>query len=87
MAKTKRGKGLLGLPSRGRGTCPVCLSTRIKVLYTVTNSEGKQIQVCKRCSSAPQSKIDKAITTGTIAFRRRLRKTLNELKAKQSATD
>ncbi|CAH8770268.1 hypothetical protein ACE3MS_00230 [Paenibacillus dendritiformis] len=58
MAKTKRGKVLWKLPSRGRGTCPMCKSTRIKLFYAVTNTDGHTYQVCKYCRNAPQSKID-----------------------------
>jgi transcription elongation factor Elf1 len=58
MAKTKRGKGLWNLPSRGRGTCPICGSTRIKLLYSRTKSDGTQVKVCKKCDNAPQTRID-----------------------------
>jgi len=83
LPKTKRGKALWGMDSRGRGTCPVCLSTRIKLLYTVTHFEGKQLQVCKRCKSAPKTRMDRAIPAESIAFRRRHRKWLNKWKAVQ----
>lgn len=49
MAKTHRGKGLWHLPARGRGTCPVCKATRVKVLYERTAPGGAAIKVCKRC--------------------------------------
>ena len=49
MAKTHRGKGLLNLPARGRGTCPVCKRTRIKLLYNKVLSDGGIIKVCKIC--------------------------------------
>nr|WP_084134794.1 hypothetical protein [Paenibacillus harenae] len=58
MPKTKRGRVLWKLPSRGRGTCPICASTRIKLLYTQTSSKGMSFQVCKRCVNAPQEKVD-----------------------------
>ncbi|WP_258881628.1 hypothetical protein [Paenibacillus sp. sptzw28] len=61
MAKTKRGRVLWSLPSRGRGTCPVCSSTRIKLLYPRAKSDGTAVKVCKRCCNAPQNKVD-AIT-------------------------
>ncbi|WP_422657434.1 hypothetical protein ACK8P5_16935 [Paenibacillus sp. EC2-1] len=61
MSKPKRGRSLWHLPSRGRGTCPVCCSTRIKLLYPRTKADGITVKVCKRCDKAPQSKID-AIT-------------------------
>lgn len=58
MPKTKRGRALWNVPSRGRGTCPVCASTRIKLLYSRTATGGTAMKVCKRCSGAPQGKID-----------------------------
>nr|WP_221468882.1 hypothetical protein [Cohnella thailandensis] len=48
------------MPSHGRGTCPVCKATRIKLLYTRTASDGKSVKVCKRCSAAPVSRLDEA---------------------------
>lgn len=80
MAKTTRGKGLLKVPSRGRGVCPVCLSTRIKVLYTVSNSEGKQLKVCKNCKGATAERIAKAVDTKTLAFRRHHKKEFFKIK-------
>lgn len=61
MAKGKRGHSLYNLPSRGRGTCPICRATRIKLLYPRTPAGRKTIQVCKRCSVAPQTKIDAVV--------------------------
>ncbi|MGF9700415.1 MULTISPECIES: hypothetical protein [Paenibacillus] len=61
MAKTKRGRVLWSLPSRGRGTCPVCSSTRIKLLYSQTKTDGTSLKVCKKCSKAVQSRVDKVI--------------------------
>lgn len=72
MAKNNRGKMLYRVPSRARGTCPVCLATRIKLLDTVKQSNGKQLQVCKRCSKASQQRIDAALPITTpIAYRRK----------------
>ncbi|MDN4069486.1 hypothetical protein QYF50_16420 [Paenibacillus vini] len=61
MSKSKRGKALWILPSRGRGTCPVCRSTRIKLLYTKMSSSGQALKVCKKCFNASQERIDAAI--------------------------
>ncbi|WP_374017366.1 hypothetical protein ABU162_24895 [Paenibacillus thiaminolyticus] len=58
MAKNKRGKSLWRLPARGRGTCPVCASTRIKLLYSRTKSDGQTLTVCKKCHQAVQERID-----------------------------
>lgn len=49
MSKNYRGKALWKLPSRGRGTCPVCKATRIKLLYTLLTENGTKLTVCKRC--------------------------------------
>lgn len=49
MAKKNRGKGLWDHPTRGRGTCPVCRSTRTKLLYDLNVEGGDSIKVCKRC--------------------------------------
>ncbi|WP_211750387.1 hypothetical protein [Paenibacillus sp. Marseille-Q4541] len=80
MAKTKRGKGLWNTPSKGRGTCPVCLSTRIKLLYSATNSDGNPVKVCKKCSSVSAKTADKAVSTVNLGFRGKLRRKLNRLK-------
>ncbi|WP_027725131.1 hypothetical protein [Tuberibacillus calidus] len=60
MGKANRGKYLRRLPNRGRGTCPVCHATGIKLLYTQHTSDGKELKVCKRCSKASQERIDQA---------------------------
>ncbi|WP_169735935.1 hypothetical protein [Alkaliphilus transvaalensis] len=49
MAKKSRGKGLINLPSRGRGTCPICKKERIKILYEVLQANGGKLTVCKGC--------------------------------------
>ncbi|WP_310550456.1 hypothetical protein [Paenibacillus glufosinatiresistens] len=49
MSKNKRGKALWRMPSRARGTCPLCGSTRIKLLYTAKNAGGGNLTVCKKC--------------------------------------
>lgn len=48
MSKKYRGKGLIHLPSRGRGTCPVCKAERIKLLFEILVDNNK-LTVCKRC--------------------------------------
>ncbi|GAA0381125.1 hypothetical protein [Paenibacillus motobuensis] len=58
MSKPKRGRSLWGLPSRGRGTCPICNSTRIKLLYPRAKTNGTVVTVCKKCSKAEQNKVD-----------------------------
>jgi ribosome-binding protein aMBF1 (putative translation factor) len=51
MAKTHRGKGIRSLVSHGRGTCPLCTRTAVKVVYEITVNE-KTIKVCKTCKAA-----------------------------------
>ncbi|MBM7644500.1 hypothetical protein JOD45_000693 [Scopulibacillus daqui] len=49
MAKRYRGKTLGNLPHRGRGKCPLCGRTGIKLLYSHQTDQDQMIQVCKRC--------------------------------------
>ena len=51
MAKPHRGKGILDLYARGRGTCPSCGASGIKLLYEL-ESEGDKVMVCKPCRAA-----------------------------------
>jgi RNA polymerase subunit RPABC4/transcription elongation factor Spt4 len=51
MGKTHRGKGIRELFARGRGTCPVCGATGIKVLYE-QDAGGQKVKVCKPCKAA-----------------------------------
>nr|WP_078410199.1 hypothetical protein [Priestia abyssalis] len=60
MAKSNRGHSLYKLPSKGRGTCPVCSRTRIKLLYPASKSDGQKFKICKRCRNASQERIDAA---------------------------
>jgi transcription elongation factor Elf1 len=48
MAKPHRGRILWTVPGRGKGTCPICGHSSIKLLYEVKNGD-KTIMVCKRC--------------------------------------
>jgi hypothetical protein len=80
VAKTKRGSALWKTPARARGTCPICFSTRIKLLYTKTKSDGKQITVCKRCDSASSKRINNAMNNVQgLAFRGKHRKEFHKL--------
>lgn len=77
MPKVNRGKALWKVPARGRGTCPICLATRIKLLYTRTTSHGEQMKVCKRCSAAASHKVDEAyLSNQPLPFRRKHKKLL-----------
>jgi hypothetical protein len=49
MGKNHRGKGIVTLPAHGRGECPVCHRTGIKLLYDIKQEE-KTIKVCKVCN-------------------------------------
>ncbi len=49
MAKKNRGKLLNKLPARGRGKCPLCEKTGIKLLYPYRTETNTLIQVCKNC--------------------------------------
>jgi hypothetical protein len=51
MAKTHRGKGIRDQYSHGRGTCPVCQRSSVKVLYEQEAGE-KKIKICKTCKAA-----------------------------------
>ena len=49
MSKTHRGKGIRSLQAHGRGTCPACGRTRIKLLYEHTGPDCRTVKVCKNC--------------------------------------
>ena len=56
MAKNTRGKGLKNLPNHGRGECPVCHKTGLKLLYEVKVGE-KTYKVCKTCKDKAAEKL------------------------------
>jgi hypothetical protein len=51
MAKNHRGKGIRELFARGRGECPVCKRSGIKILYD-QDAGDKKIKICKVCKAA-----------------------------------
>ncbi|MDR2768665.1 MAG: hypothetical protein LBB82_10120 [Treponema sp.] len=51
MSKAHRGKGIRELTAHGRGECPVCYRTNVKILYEL-ESAGAKIKVCKTCKAA-----------------------------------
>jgi RNA polymerase subunit RPABC4/transcription elongation factor Spt4 len=51
MSKAHRGKGIRELFARGRGVCPVCGTSGIKLLYE-QEAGDKKIKVCKPCKAA-----------------------------------
>jgi hypothetical protein len=50
MAKNHRGKQLRSLPNHGRGECPVCHRTGVKLTHEVKAAD-KTVKVCKICKS------------------------------------
>jgi hypothetical protein len=50
MAKPNRGKNLYDQPSRGRGECPVCKRSSVKILYEHDTGEKKE-KICKTCKA------------------------------------
>ncbi len=51
MSKAHRGSGVRELVKNGRGDCPVCKRTAIKVVYEY-EAEGKKFKICKECKAA-----------------------------------
>ncbi len=51
MAKGHRGKGLRSQVRHGRGICPICKRTAVKVVYEA-QVKDKTIKVCKTCKAA-----------------------------------
>ncbi|MDR3333896.1 MAG: hypothetical protein LBT13_03265 [Treponema sp.] len=51
MSKAHRGKGIRELVSRGRGACPVCKRTNVKILYE-QDAGGAKLTICKTCKAA-----------------------------------
>lgn len=50
MAKAHRGAGILDLIKKGRGTCPVCKRSGIKLLFE-KEANGKKVKICKQCEA------------------------------------
>jgi hypothetical protein len=61
MGKTHRGKGLKDQVRQGRGACPVCRRTAVKVVFEV-QVKDKTIKVCKTCkASISHGKLQKEV--------------------------
>lgn len=58
MSKNHRGSGIRSLPNHGRGECPICHRTAVKVLYEV-EVDGKKLKVCKVCNATLKNKARK----------------------------
>jgi len=56
MPKTHRGKEIKKLPNQGRGECPVCHHTGVKLLYEVKVGD-KTHKVCKNCKKIAAEKL------------------------------
>jgi hypothetical protein len=51
MSKAHRGKGIREQFAHGRGVCPVCARSNVKVLYEQEAGEVK-LKICKTCRAA-----------------------------------
>ena len=51
MSKAHRGKGIRDKYAHGRGECPVCKRSSVKILYD-QEAEGQKFKVCKTCKAA-----------------------------------
>jgi len=51
MSKAHRGKGIRDQFARGRGECPVCKRSNIKILYE-QEAGGQKFKICKTCKAA-----------------------------------
>lgn len=54
MSKKNRGAGLMNVPYKGRGTCPICQATGIKLLYAL-KGQDQSLKVCKRCQNKKEN--------------------------------
>lgn len=55
MSKAHRGKGLIESPAHGRGDCPICNRSGVKVVYE-QEVEGKKLKICKTCKATIANK-------------------------------
>jgi len=51
MSKPNRGKSIKEQPYRGRGECPVCKRTGVRVLFE-QQAGDKKVKICKVCKAA-----------------------------------
>ncbi len=51
MSKAHRGSGVRELVRSGRGECPICKRSGIKVVHDF-EAENKKLKICKTCKSA-----------------------------------
>ncbi len=55
MSKAHRGKGIRAESNRGRGVCPVCNKSGVKVLYE-NEVNGAKLKICKICKANIKNK-------------------------------
>ncbi|MCR5289934.1 MAG: hypothetical protein K6E51_08095 [Treponema sp.] len=55
MSKAHRGSGIRNQPAHGRGTCPICKTDNIKVLYE-QEVDGQKVKICKYCKANLKNK-------------------------------
>jgi len=51
MSKPHRGRSIRELFARGRGECPVCKRSNVKILFE-QESGGQKFKICKTCKAA-----------------------------------
>ena len=66
MSKNHRGSGIRSLPAHGRGTCPICGKSNIKVLYE-KEIDGQTVNICKYCNAALKNKAKKEASAAAPA--------------------
>ena len=66
MSKNHRGSGIRNLPLHGRGECPVCKRTGVKILYEQT-VDGQTVKVCKICNAKLKHEAKKAAAAAAAA--------------------
>lgn len=66
MSKNHRGSGIRNLPLHGRGECPVCKRTGVKILYEQT-VDGQTVKVCKMCNAKLKHEAKKAAAVAAAA--------------------
>lgn len=58
MSKSHRGTGIRKELNHGRGTCPLCSRTQVKVLYD-HEIDGNKVKICKVCKAQIKNKARK----------------------------
>ena len=61
MGKNHRGKGIGDIALHGRGECPICKRTGVKLLYD-QDAGGVKIKICKICRAAIKHGKKKAVS-------------------------